>query len=77
MDSLGNAAEVVDIIQELVNVQLGNTSELSSSELGSVVEKLKEVVDVSDVKAAVGADIVTIIADILLSKTDVTPVANT
>ncbi|XP_035506328.2 adhesion G-protein coupled receptor G4 isoform X1 [Scophthalmus maximus] len=73
----GNAAEVVDIIQELVNVQLGNTSELSSSELGSVVEKLKEVVDVSDVKAAVGADIVTIIADILLSKTDVTPVANT
>ncbi|XP_044061882.1 adhesion G-protein coupled receptor G4 isoform X2 [Siniperca chuatsi] len=72
----GNAAEVVDMIQDLVDVQLGNSAELSSSELDTVVEKLSEVVDISVLKPAVGADIVSIIADILLSKTDITPVAN-
>ncbi|XP_023277381.1 adhesion G-protein coupled receptor G4-like isoform X1 [Seriola lalandi dorsalis] len=72
----GNAAEVVDIIQNLVDVQLGECAELSSSELNSVVDKLNEVVDISIIKPAVGANIVTMIGDILLSKTNVTPVAN-
>lgn len=69
-------AEVVDMIQDLVNVQLGNTAELTSSELDTVVEKLNQVVDISNVKPALGANIVNIVADILLSKTDVTAVAN-
>ncbi|GLD70356.1 adhesion G-protein coupled receptor G4-like isoform X3 [Lates japonicus] len=73
---VGNAAEVVDIIQDLVDVQLGNSDKLTSSELNSVVEKLNEVVDVSVIRPTVGADIVNIIADLLLSKTNVTPVAN-
>uniref|UniRef100_A0A4W6EDU5 Adhesion G protein-coupled receptor G4a n=1 Tax=Lates calcarifer TaxID=8187 RepID=A0A4W6EDU5_LATCA len=72
----GNGAEVVDIIQDLVDVQLGNSDRLTSSELNSVVEKLNEVVDVSVIRPAVGAAIVNIIADLLLSKTNVTPVAN-
>ncbi|XP_042348822.1 adhesion G-protein coupled receptor G6 [Plectropomus leopardus] len=72
----GNAAEVVDMIQDLVNVQLGDNAELSSSELDAVVKKLTEVVDISIVQPAVGADIVHIVANILLSKTDITPVAN-
>ncbi|XP_035983368.1 adhesion G-protein coupled receptor G4 isoform X2 [Fundulus heteroclitus] len=72
----GNAAEVVDIIQDLVDVQLSNNSQLSSSELGSVVEKLGEVVDVSVLEPEVGGDIVNIMSNILLSETDVTPVAD-
>nr|XP_012773042.2 adhesion G-protein coupled receptor G4 isoform X1 [Maylandia zebra]XP_023010521.2 adhesion G-protein coupled receptor G4 isoform X1 [Maylandia zebra] len=73
----GNAAEVVVVIQDLVVIQLGNSSELSPSHLESVVEKLSEVVDESIVNSAVGANIVTIVSDILLSNTDVTPVSNT
>nr|XP_015804819.2 adhesion G-protein coupled receptor G4 [Nothobranchius furzeri]XP_054595207.1 adhesion G-protein coupled receptor G4 [Nothobranchius furzeri] len=73
----GNAAEVVDMIQDLVEVQLGDSSQLSSSELGSVVEKLSEVLDVSTIEPDVGGDIVNIVANILLSETDVTPVAST
>ncbi|XP_037635374.1 adhesion G-protein coupled receptor G6 [Sebastes umbrosus] len=72
----GNAAEVVDMIQDLVDAQLGSSAELSSSELDTVVEKLREVVDISSIKPAVGADIVNIVADILISKTDITPVAS-
>ncbi|XP_049899008.1 adhesion G-protein coupled receptor G4 isoform X2 [Epinephelus moara] len=72
----GNAAEVVDMIQDLVDVQLGDSAELSSSELDTVVEKLSEVVNISSVKPAVGANIVNIVSDILLSKTDITPVAS-
>ncbi|KAM6924195.1 adhesion G-protein coupled receptor G6-like [Xenentodon cancila] len=72
-----NGAEVVGIIQDIVNVQLGNNSQLSSSELGSVVGKLWEVVDTSIIESDCAADIVSIVADILLSETDVTPVSNT
>ncbi|XP_071314384.1 adhesion G-protein coupled receptor G6 [Trachinotus anak] len=72
----GNAAEVVDVIQNLVDIQLNKSAELSPSELNSVVEKLSEVVDISVIKPAVSGDIVNMIADILLSETDVTPVAN-
>ncbi|XP_067375708.1 adhesion G-protein coupled receptor G6 isoform X2 [Channa argus] len=71
-----NAAKVVDIIQDLVDVQLGNSAELSSSELDSVVEKLGEVIDVSFINTDVGGNIVNIISNILLSETNVTPVAN-
>ncbi|CAJ1058844.1 adhesion G-protein coupled receptor G4 isoform X1 [Xyrichtys novacula] len=75
--STDNAKEVVDMIQALVDDQLGNSSEMSSSDLDAVVEKLNEVVDVSVIKPDVGADIVYIVADILLSKTNITPVAST
>lgn len=66
----------MDTIQELVDVQLGTSKELSATDLDTVVEKLKEVVNISTIKPAVGANIVSIVADVLLSKTDVTPVAN-
>ncbi|XP_017263583.2 adhesion G-protein coupled receptor G4 [Kryptolebias marmoratus] len=71
-----NAAEVVDMIQDLVDVHLENSTQLSSSELGSVVGKLSEVVDISPIDPSVGGDIVNIVANILLSETDVAPVAN-
>lgn len=64
------------MIQDLLDVELSSSAELSSSDLDTVVEKLSEVVDVSIIKPAVGANIVNIVANILLSKTDVTPVAN-
>ncbi|XP_068182518.1 adhesion G-protein coupled receptor G6 [Antennarius striatus] len=72
----GNAAEVVDIIQDLVDVQLDTSEELSDSELLNVVDKLMEVVNISIVKPAVGTDIVNVVSDILLSDTDITSVAN-
>lgn len=64
------------MIQDLVDVQLGNNAQLSSSELDSVVGKLGEVIDISNIKPDIGANIVSIISNILLSETDVTPVAN-
>lgn len=64
------------MIQDLVDIQLSNSSELSPSHLESVVEKLSEVVDESIVNSAVGADIISIVSEILLSQTDVTPVSN-
>ncbi|XP_060904380.1 adhesion G-protein coupled receptor G4 isoform X2 [Labrus mixtus] len=72
----GNAEQVVDMIQDLVSNQLENDAELFSADLDTVVDKLGEVVDASVVIPAVGADIVNIVADILLSKTDITPVAS-
>ncbi|XP_076595857.1 adhesion G protein-coupled receptor G4a [Chaetodon auriga] len=72
----GNAAEVVDMIQDLVDVQLGNGTELSASDLDMVVEKLNEVANISIIQPSVGVSIVKIVADILLSSTDITPVAN-
>ncbi|KAI9514626.1 hypothetical protein NQZ68_031513 [Dissostichus eleginoides] len=72
----GNAAGVVDMIQDLIDVQLDHSeSELSSSELDTVVDKLREVVHIRGTTPAVGANIVNIVANILLSKTDLTPVA--
>lgn len=72
----GNAAEVVDMIRDLVEAQLGSNEELSASDLDTVVYKLDEVVKVSIITPDVGADIVDIVADILQSKTYMTPVAN-
>lgn len=59
-----------------MNDQLVDNAELSSSELDTVVEKLNQVVDISVIEPAVGADIIKIVANILVSKTDVAPVAN-
>lgn len=64
------------MIQDLVDVQLNTNEELSASDLDTVVEKLSDVVNISIVKPPVGANIVNIVADILLSKTDITPVAD-
>lgn len=64
------------MIQDLVDVQLDNDAELLSSELDTVVEKLSKVVDISIITPAVGANIFNIVADILLSKTDISSVAN-
>ncbi|XP_030251405.1 adhesion G-protein coupled receptor G4 isoform X2 [Sparus aurata] len=74
--TIGNAAEVVDMIRDLVEAQLGSNEELSASDLDTVVYKLDEVVKVSIITPDVGADIVDIVADILQSKTYMTPVAN-
>lgn len=63
------------MIQALVDVQLSNNAELSSPELSSVVDKLGEVIDFT-VTPDVGANIVNIISNILLSETNVTPLAN-
>lgn len=68
-------AEVVDVIQDLVDVQLGESAELSSSQLDAVVAKLCEVVDISSITPALAANIVNIVADILVSKTHVAPLA--
>ncbi|XP_071772292.2 adhesion G protein-coupled receptor G4a [Centroberyx gerrardi] len=76
----GNAAEVVDMIQDLIDVEFGSAAvgegELSASQLDTVMEKLDAVVDISVVTRALGAEIINIIADILVSKSDITPVAN-
>lgn len=74
--STDNAADVVDMIEDLVDAQLNSSQELSASELESVVEKLSDVVDISVVDPVVGTSIVNIIADILLSNTDINPVAD-
>lgn len=64
------------MIRDLVEAQLGSNEELSASDLDTVVYKLDEVVKVSIITPDVGADIVDIVADILQSKTYMTPVAN-
>lgn len=70
----------MDIIQDLIDVEFGSTGvaegELSASQLNVVMDKLDAVVDISNITEALGAKIINIIADILASKSDVTPVAN-
>ncbi|XP_077388094.1 adhesion G protein-coupled receptor G4a [Festucalex cinctus] len=70
-----NAAEVVDLIQDLVNSTLGNATQLPPSELKTVVEKLHQVVKVTTVTPALGDNIMHVFSDILISDTDVAPVA--
>ncbi|XP_051934892.1 adhesion G-protein coupled receptor G2 [Hippocampus zosterae] len=70
-----NAAEVVDLIQNLVNSTLGNATQLPHTELNTVVEKLNQVVNVTTVTPALGGNIVRVFSDILISDTDVVPVA--
>lgn len=67
---------MVDVIQELVDDELSSTEELDASKLMSVVRKLTEVVDVSLVEPPVGANIMGVVAEILLSDTEVAAVAN-
>lgn len=64
------------MIQDLVKEQLDSSEELSPSDLHKVVDKLTEVVDISIVTLHVGTNIIKIVSDILLSKTDVTHVAD-
>lgn len=71
----GNAAEVVEALQNLVNTQISNSSQVSSEDLDTVVGKLDEVVDVGT-DSELGASIVAIVADILVSDTNVTTVSN-
>ncbi|XP_037118984.1 adhesion G-protein coupled receptor G6-like [Syngnathus acus] len=70
-----NAAEVVDVIQALVNTTLSNATQLPPSELNTVVEKLNQVVNVTTVTPALGDNIVHVFSDILISGTDMAPVA--
>lgn len=67
---------MVGLIQDLVDAQLANSSELSASDLEAVVEKLTQVMDISIITPAVGTDVVNVVADILLSETHITPMAN-
>lgn len=72
-----NAAEVVDMIEEMVDEKLLLSEELSAADLGTVVDKLVDVVNVGVVKPPVGENVVAILSKILLSSTDVTTVAGT
>ncbi|KAM8848836.1 adhesion G-protein coupled receptor G6 isoform 2-T5 [Synchiropus picturatus] len=66
-----NAAEVVGMIEDLVN----GSTQLDSTDLQTVVEKLDEVVNIGTMKPDLGHSIVNIISDILVSETDVTAAA--
>lgn len=66
----------MDLIQELVDDELSSGEGLDDSKLESVVKKLAEVVDVSLVQPPLGANIVGVVANILLSDTDIAPVAD-
>lgn len=67
-----NSADVVDMIEDLMGVE----GDLSDSQLATVVQKLDEVLVVSTVTPALGEDIVSIIADILGSSSNLSAVAN-
>ncbi|XP_076005388.1 adhesion G protein-coupled receptor G4a [Genypterus blacodes] len=71
-----NVGEIVDVIEELVDVQLGSTAKLSASDLSTVMEKLDAVVDTGAITPKQCGSIVNIVADVLLSETDVTLMAN-
>ncbi|KAK0148908.1 Adhesion G-protein coupled receptor G4 [Merluccius polli] len=76
----GNAVEVVKMIQDLINVELGTGSggdgELSASDMVTVVEKLSDVVDVSVVTDFLCDKLLNVISVLLISKTDMNSVAN-
>nr|XP_046178718.1 adhesion G-protein coupled receptor G4-like [Oncorhynchus gorbuscha] len=67
-----NSADVMDMIEDL----LGDEGDLSDSQLATVVQKLDEVLWVSTVTPQLGRDIVNIVADILVSNSDLSAVAN-
>ena len=75
-----NAADVVQIIQDLLDVELGLADgadgELSASDMVTVVEKLDDVVDVSVVTVNLCINIFSMISDILISRSDMAPVSN-
>ncbi|XP_063046858.1 adhesion G-protein coupled receptor G4 [Engraulis encrasicolus] len=67
-----NSGEIVDMIGGLV----GNGSELSDSQLDTVLDKLGEVVNVGPVSPGVAENIVEIISDVLQSKADLASFTN-
>lgn len=67
-----NSVEVVEMIEELVIAE----GLLSDSQLGTVVQKLDEVIGVSTVTPVLGKDIVNIIADLLGSSSNLSTVTN-
>lgn len=71
-----NVADVVEIIYDLVTSHLDNVTSLPSMVLGSVVEKLSEVVHVGIIRPAIAARIVNIVANVLLSESDVASFCN-
>ncbi|KAJ3598735.1 hypothetical protein NHX12_000642 [Muraenolepis orangiensis] len=75
-----NAAEVVQMIKDLINLELGTANggdgDLSASDMVTVVEKLENVVDVAIVTPILCNEIVSMISDMLISKSDMNSVAN-
>lgn len=68
-----NARDVVEMIQSL----LSNQSTLSYSDLATVLNKLKDVVNVSVVTATLAQALVDVISDILESDSNLLPFTNT
>lgn len=75
-----NADDVIRMIQDLINVELGLASggngELSASDMFTVVEKLDNVIDVTIITDILCDQIVSMISDMLISKSDMNSVAN-
>ncbi|XP_061899842.1 adhesion G-protein coupled receptor G2-like [Entelurus aequoreus] len=70
-----NVDEVAGIIQDLVSSQLSNATQIPSGELNTLVEKLKQVVELGAAQPALSSKVLHVFSDILISETDVAPVA--
>lgn len=70
--SLDNSGEVVDMIGSLVS----NDTDLSESEVNTVLDKLEDIVSISPVSPDLGENILEIISDILYSKADLASFTN-
>ena len=70
--SLDNSGEVVEMIGSLVS----NQTDISHSEVDTVLNKLEDVVAVSPVSPALGDKIMDIISDLLNSKADLASFTN-
>lgn len=68
-----NAHDVVEMIESL----LSNQSTLSYKDLVTVLNKLKDVVNISVVTTTLAQDLVNTISDILESDSDLLPFTNT
>ncbi|XP_062332900.1 adhesion G-protein coupled receptor G2 [Osmerus eperlanus] len=71
-----NTADVVGIIEDLVNSELGSDGSLTGEELNTVVDKLAEVMGVATVTPELGSKIIGIISDLLGSDTVLSAVGN-
>ncbi|XP_061755989.1 adhesion G-protein coupled receptor G2 [Nerophis ophidion] len=70
-----NVDEVAGIIQDLVSSQLSNATQIPSGELNTLVEKLNQVVELGGAQPALSSKVLHVFSDILISETDVAPVA--
>nr|XP_061786101.1 adhesion G-protein coupled receptor G6-like [Nerophis lumbriciformis] len=70
-----NVDEVAGIIQDLVSSQLSNATQIPSGELNTLVEKLNQVVELGAAQPALSSKVLHVFSDILISETDVAPVA--